>query len=1099
MHTDTLFQTTDPGVGSQRLHRPAILLFSLFVIFATQSYVAGQTGPFINAANFIGPVAENVGVVLFNADSDPELESFAIPLPHLSANQSFVEFHVSPDASVVMARAFGAAMTGSCSIGGNQIYFFGVNLTSSSGGTLTEIYNENLCINGPVPDHVGLYYVPGQPQRVAFLVEPGQFSGSMKRLHLFNLNGLDEHAIVLLNDDITIPFLFSPDGTMAFIKHGVANQPTDSDYTLIDLCADARFGNPLITFNNLSGPPIASVVEFPQGSGQLVARIEHPQITTHNEPLIPCGAVMGACCNGQVCSEVLNINCAGTFTPGGSCSPDPCIPVMHTLIVTKTGAGTGFVTSTPGGIACGITCEADFTDATTVTLNASPSFDSTFSGWSGACSGSNPSVQVVLDADKTCTANFGLRMSDLRITKSDNTDPVVAGMPLVYTVSVENLGPHDASSVVVTDTLPAEVQYASCSGSTGNCTHASGIVTWNINSLLVGATATLTMTVNVDGAARGTFTNTADVTALQPDPNPGDNSTSESTTTMAMVDLSLTKIATPDPVPQGGDLIYTLYVTNAGPSDALGVTIDDTLPAGVTTTDGRGSLASTTPVQCNVASVRAGETVPVGLFVVLAPSLAPGTILTNSAIVSTSDPEANLANNAATVDATVTDPIGPLGVTSFTRIADNTTAVPGTGGTFAGVGTPANDGGRLAFSARNDSATQGVYLWDNGTMSRVADTNTPLPGGGTLDSIIGEPSIEGANVSYSGLGPGTAGQYALLGGLQTLIARIGLTPLPGLSGTIGNWSSGWLDNGRIAFYATRFCGQEGLYLWNQGQLSSIADTNTPIPGGSGTFTSFHNCVGGVPGPCYQDNQLVFAAYGSNGQYGVYTAAGGLKRLLDLSTPSPIGSAFLSVNPPVTDLGIVAISANTDSGVVGYLQDCLGTHVIVDPTTPYPGSTLPFGFVPPFFGAGRICMDDGMVVFFGVTPDSSAIGMYGYQHGQIFKILESSDMLDGDTGTPNYRREGLSGNLLAFRHLRNSGQALYVAEIGEVTNTVLLGDMNCDGVVDLNDTAPFARALTDPAGYLAAFPNCDINNGDMSQDGSIDGADIAGFVAAQIGP
>lgn len=1099
MHAEHSSDAIVSTLQFQRIPGRCLLIATLALIVATSQYVAGQTGPFIQATNFIGPTAENVGSVLFNADADPELEEFPIPLLHLSNNQVSVEFYASPDASVVMARSFGTALTGGCASGMNQVYFFGVNLTSTSGGTLTEVYNENFCINGPVPDHFGLFEVPGQSQHVAFVVEPGDFGSTTDRVHLFNLNGVDEHAVVLLNDDVDIPFLFSPDGTMAFFKHGHAGQPTNADYTLIDLCGGARFGVPLMTFNDVSGTPSATVVESPAGSGQLVARIEHPDFNTHAEPLIPCGAVLGACCNAQTCTQVLSTNCGGTFSPGGTCTPNPCLPVMHTLGVTKAGAGTGFVTSSPSGIACGITCAADYGDGQSVMLTASPSFDSTFLNWTGDCAGSNPSVQVVMDADKDCTAHFGLRMADLQISKSDSADPIVAGNSLVYTVTVRNLGPDFASSVVVTDMLPAETQFVSCSGTQGGCSQSAGVVTWNVNSLAVGSTATLTIAVIVDGAARGTISNSAIVTALQPDPSPGDNSASESTTIATMVDLSMTKIATPDPVPQGGDLIYTLYVTNSGPSDALGVVVDDTLPAGITTTDGRGSLSGTTLVQCNVGRVRAGETVPVGLFVVLDPSLTPGTLLSNSATVTTSDPESNTANNSAMVDVTVTDPIGTLGVTAFTRIADTSDAVPSTGGMFASFGAPGIDGQRIVFGAASSNGRQGFYIAENGSLSRVIDTTIGLPGGGVFNSISGFPSIEGADVAFTGFAPSVGGHYARIGPSLVTIARIGSTPLPGSPGVLGNWSSSWIDNGHVVFYATQVCGFEGLYDWHQGQLRALADTNSPIPGGMGTFTAFNNCIGVQPGPCRADGQVVFTAHGASSQFGVYTTAGGLKRVLDLTTPSPIGSTFIGIQPPTTDLGIVAVSANTSSGVIAYLQDCLGTHVIVDPTTAYPGSTMPFGYMPPFLGAGQICLDDGTLVFFGVRPDQTATGVFGYRHGQIFKIVETTDMLDGETVFANYRREGLSGNLFTFRQLGVSGTSIYLAEIGEVTTTSPLGDMNCDGIVDLNDVGPFAQALVDPPAYAAAFLNCDIANGDMLQDGMVDGDDVAGFVAALLGP
>jgi hypothetical protein len=47
------------------------------------------------------------------------------------------------------------------------------------------------------------------------------------------------------------------------------------------------------------------------------------------------------------------------------------------------------------------------------------------------------------------------------------------------------------------------------------------------------------------------------------------------------------------------------------------------------------------------------------------------------------------------------------------------------------------------------------------------------------------------------------------------------------------------------------------------------------------------------------------------------------------------------------------------------------------------------------------------------------------------------------------------------------------------------DLNCDGVVDAMDEEPFALAMSDPAAYAQAYPNCDIDQADTDCDGDID--------------
>lgn len=59
-------------------------------------------------------------------------------------------------------------------------------------------------------------------------------------------------------------------------------------------------------------------------------------------------------------------------------------------------------------------------------------------------------------------------------------------------------------------------------------------------------------------------------------------------------------------------------------------------------------------------------------------------------------------------------------------------------------------------------------------------------------------------------------------------------------------------------------------------------------------------------------------------------------------------------------------------------------------------------------------------------------------------------------------------------------------------------MNCDGSVDAFDISPFILALTDPAGYAAQFPNCDLSNGDINGDGAVDTFDIGPFIGLLTG-
>ena len=72
------------------------------------------------------------------------------------------------------------------------------------------------------------------------------------------------------------------------------------------------------------------------------------------------------------------------------------------------GVGTGTVLSSPGGIACSVTCAANFTLNTQVTLTASPTAPSTGVTWNSGCD-SNPSANscvVAMNANRVVAVSF---------------------------------------------------------------------------------------------------------------------------------------------------------------------------------------------------------------------------------------------------------------------------------------------------------------------------------------------------------------------------------------------------------------------------------------------------------------------------------------------------------------------------------------------------------------------------------------------------------------------------------------------------------------------------------------------------------------------
>lgn len=120
--------------------------------------------------------------------------------------------------------------------------------------------------------------------------------------------------------------------------------------------------------------------------------------------------------------------------------------------------------------------------------------------------------------------NF-LASADLSITKTANQAQAFGTFPVSYTISVTNNGPGAASSISVSDTIPAGSGFVSATGAGWTCGFSVGVVTCTMPTLAVGPAAPITLTITAPAVASpGTLTNTATVSAATSDPTPANNS-----------------------------------------------------------------------------------------------------------------------------------------------------------------------------------------------------------------------------------------------------------------------------------------------------------------------------------------------------------------------------------------------------------------------------------------------------------------------------------------------------------------------------------------------------------------------------------------------
>ena len=86
----------------------------------------------------------------------------------------------------------------------------------------------------------------------------------------------------------------------------------------------------------------------------------------------------------------------------------------------------------------------------------------------------------------------------------------------------------------------------------------------------------------VSPSATGIITNTANVTSTTPDPNPSNNTSTVDVLVQESADISVIKTARPNPVMAGEIIVYTIEVSNAGPSNAQNVILQDNISTTIT-------------------------------------------------------------------------------------------------------------------------------------------------------------------------------------------------------------------------------------------------------------------------------------------------------------------------------------------------------------------------------------------------------------------------------------------------------------------------------------------------------------------------------------
>jgi uncharacterized repeat protein (TIGR01451 family)/fimbrial isopeptide formation D2 family protein len=352
------------------------------------------------------------------------------------------------------------------------------------------------------------------------------------------------------------------------------------------------------------------------------------------------------------------------------------------------------------------------------------------------------------------TSTFGPTPSpiaDLSIAKTASPQAVLRGQQTTFTLTAHNAGPSVAHGVTLIDALPTELTFVSADGP--GCANASGTVTCPIGDIAPGAN--VTVHVVALATTNGIWTNSASVGTATAEPlGGGDPDTASASLTVGPVaDLALAKTG-PATVPAGGQLTWSLAVTNNGPDPATGVTIVDGLPAGtVFASADTGCTNAGETVTCAVGPLANGATATRQVTVTVPVALGDATVL-NSATVHGDQGDDHPENNPATASTQV----GPSADLAIAKSgpsqanADGTiawTLVASNGGPSTATGVNVTDAVPAGASLVSATPTQGSCSANGQTLGCAL--GTLANGGAAQIQVVAHlaPTIAGQTLRNS--------------------------------------------------------------------------------------------------------------------------------------------------------------------------------------------------------------------------------------------------------------------------------------------------------------------------------------------------------------
>jgi uncharacterized repeat protein (TIGR01451 family) len=486
------------------------------------------------------------------------------------------------------------------------------------------------------------------------------------------------------------------------------------------------------------------------------------------------------------------VNCLGTITVTPAVLPSPTIGTPYNVSLTANGAkapATFFLAVGPmppglglssSGVISGIptkigqfSFEVGLTDANgcgaealyTVFVSC-PTISISPNSLPGGIEFSNYPAQTFIASGGSPPYTFSQTGGSLPAGMSISSNGVFSGTPgspsttfTVTAIDSNNCMASKSYTLILVDpnnpltvspsTLPSGVVGRSyTSAITASHGTAPYSFTNNAGSLPPGLALSDAGTLSGVPTAGGTFNFT--VTATDNDSGLGSTNCTISITSIA--DLGVSSSMSPVPVLVSSNLTCTVTVTNLGPSPATGVTINNSLSAGLNFVSASSGCASSAgAVNCNVGTLAAGSSISINYVVT---ATVPGAVGA-TATISANEIDPNAGNNSAVAGSIVTPP--------FT-VASNPGSITDGDGDIVSVALRGHGSLEVRLIAGNDPIDSIVLTGTDATSALTILVKKVRGGAGdglvNIGSIISDgslKSITGRSVNLTGGGIQLAG------------------------------------------------------------------------------------------------------------------------------------------------------------------------------------------------------------------------------------------------------------------------------------------------------------------------------------------------------